>query len=225
MSYFTGFTCVKCAAPYPPDRDLLLCPKCDSLLEADYDYARLARELDRDALGRRPDNVWRWRELLPVLDPTKIVTLGEGGTPLLRADRLARACGVRELWLKSDASNPTGSLKDRSMHPLHREGAHARDEPGISEITTARPIQAALTSAATFSVGAAAPLALVLLSPSTLLIPVVSAGSLLFLALLGFLGAKTGGADILRPIVRVTLWGALAMAVTAGIGAIVGAIV
>ena len=100
--------------------------------------------------------------------------------------------------------------------------AHARDELGISEITTARPIQAALTSAATFSIGAAAPLVLVLLSPSTLLIPIVSAGSLLFLALLGFLGAKTGGAEILKPIVRVTFWGALAMAATAGIGAIVG---
>ena len=104
-------------------------------------------------------------------------------------------------------------------------GAHARDELGISEITTARPIQAALTSAATFSVGAAAPLALVLLSPSTLLIPIVSAGSLLFLAVLGFLGAKIGGAEILKPIVRVTFWGALAMAVTAGIGAIVRTVV
>jgi VIT1/CCC1 family predicted Fe2+/Mn2+ transporter len=104
-------------------------------------------------------------------------------------------------------------------------GAHARDELGISEIVTARPIQAALTSAATFSVGAAAPLVLVLLSPSSLLIPIVAAGSLLFLALLGFLGAKTGGADVLKPIVRVTFWGALAMAVTAGIGSIVGTIV
>ena len=104
-------------------------------------------------------------------------------------------------------------------------GAHARDELGMSEITSARPIQAALTSAATFSVGAAAPLALVLLSPSALLIPIVAAGSLLFLAVLGFLGAKIGGAAILTPIVRVTFWGALAMAVTAGIGAIVGTIV
>jgi VIT1/CCC1 family predicted Fe2+/Mn2+ transporter len=103
--------------------------------------------------------------------------------------------------------------------------AHARDELGISEITTARPVQAALTSAATFSVGAAAPLALVLLSPSNLLIPIVSAGSLLFLTLLGFLGAKTGGAEILKPILRVTFWGALAMAITAGIGAIVGTVV
>jgi VIT1/CCC1 family predicted Fe2+/Mn2+ transporter len=104
-------------------------------------------------------------------------------------------------------------------------GAHARDELGISEITTAKPVQAALTSAATFSVGAAAPLALVLLSPSDLIIPAVSIGSLAFLALLGFLGARTGGAAVLKPVLRVTFWGALAMAITAGIGAIVGTVV
>jgi threonine synthase len=116
MTYFTGFTCVSCAARHAPDRDLSLCPACGNLLEADYDLARLAREIDRDALGRRPAGVWRWLELLPVLDSDKIVTLGEGGTPLLRSERLARDVGVRELWLKSDATgNPTGSLKDRSI--------------------------------------------------------------------------------------------------------------
>jgi len=115
MSYFTGFHCVSCQASYPPDRDLLLCPACGNLLEADYDYARLARDVDRDRLATREATVWRWLELLPVLDPDQIVTLGEGGTPLLRADRLARSIGVRELWLKSDAANPTGSLKDRSI--------------------------------------------------------------------------------------------------------------
>ncbi len=104
-------------------------------------------------------------------------------------------------------------------------GAHARDELGISEITTARPVQAALASAATFSVGAAAPLALVLVSPSSVLIPVVSAGSLLFLALLGAIGAKAGGAGLLKPTVRVTFWGAFAMALTAGIGAVFGKVV
>src|SRR5712692_4109544 len=114
--YFTGLVCVKCGAAFPPERDLLLCPACDSLLEAQYDYARLARDLDRDALWRRPHTVWRWLELLPVRDPSRIVTLGEGGTPLLRSERLARQCGVRELWIKSDATgNPTGSLKDRSI--------------------------------------------------------------------------------------------------------------
>ena len=77
-------------------------------------------------------------------------------------------------------------------------GTHARDELGISEVTSARPVQAALTSAATFSAGAAAPLALVLLSPSSLLIPVVSVGSLVSLALLGFLSARIGGAGTLE---------------------------
>ena len=104
-------------------------------------------------------------------------------------------------------------------------GAHARDELGISEITTARPVQAALSSAATFSVGAAAPLVLVLVSPPSVLIPVVAAGSLVFLALLGAIGAKAGGAGLLKPTVRVTFWGALAMALTARIGAVFGTVV
>lgn len=104
-------------------------------------------------------------------------------------------------------------------------GAHARDELGISEITTARPVQAALTSAATFAVGAAMPLAMVVVSPAGMLIPIVSVASLGFLALLGAVGAKAGGADIMRATARVTFWGALAMIATAGIGKLFGAVV
>ena len=104
-------------------------------------------------------------------------------------------------------------------------GAHARDELGISAITTARPVQAALASAATFSVGAAAPLVLVLVSPANALIPIVSVGSLLFLSLLGAIGAKAGGAGLLRPTIRVTFWGAFAMGLTARIGAVFGKVV
>lgn len=103
--------------------------------------------------------------------------------------------------------------------------AHARDELGISEITTARPVQAALASAATFSVGAALPLLMVVVSPVAWLVPTVSAASLVFLALLGAVGAKTGGANIWRATVRVTFWGALAMALTAGIGKLFGTVV
>jgi VIT1/CCC1 family predicted Fe2+/Mn2+ transporter len=103
--------------------------------------------------------------------------------------------------------------------------AHARDELGISEITTARPVQAALTSAATFSVGAAMPLLMVVVSPAHALVPIVSAASLIFLALLGAVGARAGGARILRATARVTFWGALAMALTAGIGRLSGAVV
>ncbi|MBI1651138.1 VIT1/CCC1 transporter family protein [Hyphomicrobium sulfonivorans] len=100
--------------------------------------------------------------------------------------------------------------------------AHAHDELGISEMTTARPIQAALTSAASFAIGAAMPLAMVLLAPAHLLVWTVSAASLLFLALLGAIGAKAGGANVMKATLRVTFWGAFAMAVTAGIGALVG---
>ena len=100
--------------------------------------------------------------------------------------------------------------------------AHSRDELGISATTVARPVQAALTSALTFSIGAAAPLLLVIVAPSAWLMPAVGAGSLLFLAVLGMVGAKTGGAGIVRPTIRVMFWGTLAMALTTGIGAVIG---
>jgi VIT1/CCC1 family predicted Fe2+/Mn2+ transporter len=103
--------------------------------------------------------------------------------------------------------------------------AHARDELGISEVNTARPVQAALTSAATFAAGAAMPLIIVLLAPVGPLVPAVSAASLAFLALLGAIGAKAGGANVLTATARVTFWGALAMALTAGIGALFGTVV
>lgn len=103
-------------------------------------------------------------------------------------------------------------------------GAHARDELGISEFTTARPIQAALTSAATFAVGAALPLLMVLVLPASKLVLGVSIASLLFLALLGAIGARAGGANVLKATLRVTFWGALAMALTAGIGALFGVV-
>lgn len=104
-------------------------------------------------------------------------------------------------------------------------GAHARDELGISEVTAARPVQAALTSAATFAVGAAMPLVMVLLMPRPLLVAGVSIASLAFLALLGAIGAQAGGANVARAALRVTSWGALAMALTAAIGAIFGTVV
>ncbi len=101
-------------------------------------------------------------------------------------------------------------------------GAHARDELGISEILTAKPIQAALASAGTFSVGAVMPLLVVFLVPVSALMWAVSASSLLFLALLGALSAGAGGAPVVTGAVRVTFWGALAMALTAGVGALFG---
>ena len=101
-------------------------------------------------------------------------------------------------------------------------GAHARDELGISDTLSARPIQAALASAGSFAVGAAMPILTVVMAPEASLIPVVSATSLVFLALLGGLAARAGGARIVVGAMRVTLWGALAMGLTAGVGALFG---
>lgn len=101
-------------------------------------------------------------------------------------------------------------------------GAHARDELGISVTLAARPVQAAFASAGTFSIGAALPLLVVVLFPVAVLMWAVSVSSLLFLALLGSLAARAGGAPIIASVVRVTFWGALAMALTAGVGALFG---
>jgi VIT1/CCC1 family predicted Fe2+/Mn2+ transporter len=100
--------------------------------------------------------------------------------------------------------------------------AHARDELGISEHTTAKPVQAALTSAGTFSVGAALPMVVAAVAPIGVMTWAVSIASLIFLALLGAVGAQAGGAGVLKATLRVTFWGAFAMALTAGVGALFG---
>jgi vacuolar iron transporter family protein len=102
--------------------------------------------------------------------------------------------------------------------------AHARDELGISETIRARPLQAALASAASFAVGAGMPLLVTAVSPTAMLIPLVAGTSLVFLAVLGGLAAHAGGAGVTMGAMRVTFWGALAMAVTAGVGALFGTV-
>jgi len=131
---------------------------------------------------------------------------------------------LAEVYVKRGVEKTLALEVARQLMAKDALAAHARDELGISEITTARPVQAALTSAATFSVGAAMPLLMVVVSPAGALIPIVSAASLGFLALLGAIGAKAGGANVLRATARVTFWGALAMALTAGIGKIFGTV-
>jgi VIT1/CCC1 family predicted Fe2+/Mn2+ transporter len=102
--------------------------------------------------------------------------------------------------------------------------AHARDELGLSDVHSARPLQAALASAITFALGAALPLLFVLLTPYETIIPVVAGGSLASLAVMGGVAARAGGAGVALGAGRVTLWGAVAMAVTAGIGALFGTV-
>ena len=103
-------------------------------------------------------------------------------------------------------------------------GAHARDELGISQALSARPIQAAFASAASFAVGAAMPILVTLLAPEASLISLVSGTSLVFLALLGGVAARAGGAPVTVGAMRVTFWGALAMGLTAGVGALFGTV-
>ena len=101
-------------------------------------------------------------------------------------------------------------------------GAHSRDELGISDTLTAKPVQAALASAGMFAVGAALPLLMILLLPASVLMWGVAGSSLVFLALLGLLAARAGGSPAFASVTRVTFWGALAMALTAGVGALFG---
>ncbi len=143
----------------------------------------------------------------------------------LSADSAAEHEELADIYVRRGVEPDLARQVAKQLMAKDALAAHAHDELGISEITTARPVQAALTSAATFSVGAAMPLLAVLVSPNSLLVPIVSAASLLFLALLGAIGARAGGANVLRATARVTFWGALAMALTAGIGAMFGTVV
>lgn len=126
------------------------------------------------------------------------------------------------IYVKRGVDQATADNVARQLMAKDALAAHAHDELGISEMTTARPIQAALTSAATFTAGAALPLGIVIVAPGDWLVVVEAVASLLFLALLGGIGARAGGAPVWVATLRVTFWGALAMALTAGIGRVVG---
>jgi VIT1/CCC1 family predicted Fe2+/Mn2+ transporter len=116
----------------------------------------------------------------------------------------------------------TARLVAQQMTAFDAIGAHARDELHITDMTAARPVTAAFTSAATFSAGAALPLLLAAIVPAFMLVVGEAIASLLFLAILGWIGATAGGAPPFKPVARVVFWGALAMAITAGIGRIIG---
>jgi VIT1/CCC1 family predicted Fe2+/Mn2+ transporter len=140
----------------------------------------------------------------------------------LSEDRDGELRELAGIYVKRGLDKPLALQVAEQLMARDALGAHARDELGISDATKARPIQAALASAAAFSVGGALPLLMALATPNGFVVEAVSGASLLFLALLGVVGAKTGGANMLKAAIRVTFWGALAMAVTAGIGAVFG---
>ena len=129
---------------------------------------------------------------------------------------------LQQIYVERGLTPPLALEVARQLMAHDALSAHARDELGITEAQTARPIQAALASAATFSVGAALPLLITALSPTARVIELVSVGSLALLALLGAVAAHAGGASLVRGAVRVTFWSALALAVTALVGRIFG---
>lgn len=128
------------------------------------------------------------------------------------------------IYVKRGLDAELASTVARQLMEHDALGAHARDELGISEALAARPVQAAFASAGTFAVGAALPLLIVVLCPASVVFWSVSAGSLVFLALLGSLAARAGGAPVISAALRVTFWGALAMGLTAGVGALFGVV-
>ncbi len=140
----------------------------------------------------------------------------------LAADRPAELEELAAIYVKRGLDQELAHRVAQELMEHDALAAHARDELGISEALAARPVEAALASAATFAVGAALPLLAAFLSPERLVAIVVSGTSLVFLATLGGISAQAGGAPIGKAVARVTFWGALAMALTAGIGAIFG---
>ena len=115
MSSFKLLQCSDCATVYDPDQIQTFCPLCQSPLLAIYDLERIRAHVDRDEVRHRPKGMWRWHELLPVKDPSNIVTLGEGDVPLLRAPRLGASLGLTNLYIKDEGMNPTGSFKARGL--------------------------------------------------------------------------------------------------------------
>jgi len=107
--------CIECGSKFKIHERFYTCPKCGGLFEIKIDLDEVAEKLDRRRLKAEPPSVWKYRAFMPILDDSKIITLQEGGTPLYRCDRLAREVGVRELHVKYEGANPTGSFKDRGM--------------------------------------------------------------------------------------------------------------
>lgn len=143
----------------------------------------------------------------------------------LATDGDAEHAELAQIYVNRGVSPTTAALVATQLMAHDALGAHTRDELGISAMTTAQPVQAALTSAATFTVGAALPLMIVVVAPAALIVPTVTVASITFLAVLGGVGARVGGASPPKAMLRVTFWGALAMGLTAIIGRVVGSAV
>ena len=143
----------------------------------------------------------------------------------LARDRAFEQAELASIYVKRGLDAPLANQVAERLMAHDALAAHARDELGISDSLAARPVQAAFASASTFAIGAATPLLAVLAASEATLAPVVTGTSLACLAALGVLAARAGGAPVMKSAVRVTFWGALAMGVTGGVGALFGTVV
>ncbi|KXB02422.1 hypothetical protein AKJ44_00490 [candidate division MSBL1 archaeon SCGC-AAA261F17] len=109
------FECLKCGKTFSPSEEIYVCRECGGKLAISYDYDGISKKINREELEKRPGGVWKYRELLPISDPKNMVTLGEGGTPLIKAENLSKVLRIDDLWLKDETRNPTSSFKDRPM--------------------------------------------------------------------------------------------------------------
>ena len=120
MSFVKGLRCIDCGREYPPEGLMTACLGCGQkglfygLLDPVYEYGKIAQEVNKDVLEKREATLWKYKEFMPISDESKIVSMGEGGTPLIRAENLASEFGIDNLYLKNDTVNPTFSFKDRS---------------------------------------------------------------------------------------------------------------
>ena len=115
FSYLDHLECTQCGKTYPHSQLSKVSPCCEKVLFARYDLPRLGREVDRNAFSQRPDSMWSFSEFLPVADPDNVLTLGEGGTPLLEARTLGQKLGLNRLFVKEEGLNPTGTFKARGI--------------------------------------------------------------------------------------------------------------
>ncbi len=142
--FVKALKCLKCKREYQPTEKIYVCKECSGKLDIQYDYDQIAEHITSKELEGRPVGVWKYQEFLPIADIKNIVTLGEGGTPLLEAKNLARELGVKQLWLKDETQNPTSSFKDRPMSV----GISKAVEFGAETVVTASSGNAATALAA-----------------------------------------------------------------------------
>ena len=131
FSYLDHLECTQCGKTFSHAELHKTSPCCGKVLFARYDLPRLRRDLDRRVFASRPDNMWRFSELLPVLHPENVLTLGEGGTPLLKAGNLAKKLGLSSLFIREEGLNPTGSFKARGIAAAG-SNAQALGSPGFT---------------------------------------------------------------------------------------------